>query len=146
MYKKYQDGLIQAIKNNTDINAQDYFGELERPEEGAFAKGALPAVYIDFVEDDTSNPSTIEIFFSLYIVHISYSKNTQTRLETKQEIYDLLGSIYNNIAFKSIEDSEPLRLKKLQKIFDAKAAGGYLTVYKKDLSMHIPNPLITGGY
>lgn len=145
MYQKYHDGLITAVTTNTTINAEKYFGELEKPEEGNFLKGSLPIVYIDFIQDDTTKPRTIDIDFSLYIVHMSYSKNKTIRTNTQTEIHDVLKEIYKHLAFKSIEDSEPLELKKLRKIFDANAAGGYLTVYQKEISMTIPNPILTGG-
>ena len=142
MYKKYHDGLLTAIRTN--ITAEKYFGELENPEKGNFAKGDLPIVYIDFIEDDTSKPNTIDLVFSLYIVHMAYSKHKTTRENTQNEIHDLLKNIYKELSFKSIEDSEPIEMKKLQKIYDASAAGGYLSVYKKDISMTIKNPIITG--
>jgi len=144
MYQKYQDGLIAAITTDTDINAAKYFGELEKPQEGNFAKAALPMVYVDFVEDDTSNQKIIDIKFSLYIVHMSYSKNRETRSNAKNEIHTVLKEIYKNLAFKTIEDSDPITLAKLQKIFDANAAGGYLTVYRKDVQITLPNPILTG--
>ncbi|MCX6076426.1 MAG: hypothetical protein NTW78_05995 [Campylobacterales bacterium] len=145
MYQKYHDRLITAITANTTINAEKYFGELEKPEEGNFLKASLPIVYIDFIQDDTSKPRTIDIDFSLYIVHMSYSKNKTIRTNTQAEIHDVLKEIYKQLAFKSIEDSQPLELKKLRKIFDANAAGGYLTVYQKEISMTIPNPILSGG-
>lgn len=144
MYSRYQEALINAIKKETDINVQTYFGELENPQEGKFLKGSLPIIYIDFISDDTSSPRTIDIEFALYIVHMSYSKNKQTRKNTKNEILDLLKKVYKSLAFKSIENSKPIEMKKLTKIYDASASGGYLSVYKKDLSMQIPNPILTG--
>ena len=144
MYKRYHDGLITTITTNTNVTVEKYFGELEKPEDGNFAKGDLPIVYIDFIEDDTSKANTIDIGFSLYIVHMAYSKNKITRENTHNEIHDLLQEIYKSLSFKSIEGSDPVEMKKLQKIFDASAAGGYLTVYKKDISITIQNPILTG--
>ncbi len=144
MYQKYHDALLSLINTKTTARAQKYFGELENPQEGNFAKGSLPIVYIDFVEDDTSKANTIDIVFSLYIVHISYSKNTTLRENSNNEIHDLLKDIYKNLAFKSVEGSQPIEMKRLQKIYDATAAGGYLSVYKKDISITIKNPIITG--
>ena len=143
MYQKYQDGLIAAIKK-ANVNAEEYAGELEKPQEGNFKKSGLPIVYIDFVEDDTSKPTIIDIHFSLYIVHISFSKNKDVRSDTKKEMLDLLKDVYKSIAFKPIEDSEMVVMGKLKKIYDASAAGGYLTVYKKSISMKIPNPILGG--
>lgn len=144
MYSKYQEAIIETIKNHTNVNVEAYFGELENPNEGKFLKGSLPIIYIDFIEDDTSKPRTIDIEFALYIVHMSYSKNKQIRINAKDEIHDLLKKVYKSLAFKSVENSQSIELKKLRKIYDASAAGGYLSIYKKDISMQIPNPILTG--
>ncbi|WP_455756480.1 hypothetical protein [Sulfurimonas sp.] len=144
MYQKYQSGLVETITINAGIKAKEYFGELENPQDGKFLKGSLPIIYIDFIEDDTSKPRTIDLNFALYIVHASYSKNELTRKDTQNEIHDLLKKVYKHLAFQSIEDSEPIELKKLKKIYDANAANAYVTVYKKDISMSIPNPILTG--
>ena len=142
MYQKYISSIISTINTYTSANAMEYFGELENPNEGKFLKGSLPVVYIDFIEDDTSKPRTIDIELALYIVHISYSKNQKIRTNIKKEIHDLLKEIYKSLAFKTVEDSQPIQLRKLKKIYDASTAGGYVTIYKKDISITIPNPLI----
>ncbi|NOQ31513.1 MAG: hypothetical protein GQ570_10350 [Helicobacteraceae bacterium] len=148
MYQKYQDGLINAINAITTvaIKAEQYFGELEKPQEGNFLKGSLPIIYIDFIQDDTSKPTTIDIEFSLYIVHIAYSKNKATRITARTEIHELLKAVYKQLAFKPIEDSEPIEFKKLRKIYDASTAGGYVTIYQKEILLSVPNPILKGEF
>jgi hypothetical protein len=145
MYQKYHDSLVHMLSTNTSAACEKYFGELRTPESGDFAKGSLPIIYIDFIQDDTSKARIIDIEFSLYIVHMSYSKNKLTRAAAQNEVHALLKEIYKCLSFQCIEDSQPIELKKLKKIFDANAAGGYLSVYQKELFMSIPNPILTGG-
>lgn len=144
MYAKYHQSLLDIINTTPNIKADKYFGELSELEKGNFIKNGLPIIYIDFVGDDFPNTKDIDITFSLYIVHMSFSKNKITREKTNNEIHDVLQKIYKLFSFKSIFGSDPIKLEKLQKIFDATAAGGYLTIYKKDLSIRIKNPILTG--
>lgn len=140
MFDIYQDEIIKKI--GTIVNTKAYAGELNNPQDGLFLQQNLPCVFVDFIEDDTSDVHTSKVVFSLYIVHISYSKNELNRAKVKKELFTLLKDIYKAIAFKPILDSKPIRLTKLKKIFDAVAKGGYLTVYKKDIHIDIPNPLL----
>ena len=144
MHTTCQEAIINVINNIDGVTAEEYAGELENPKDNRLNKAALPIVYIDFVEDDTSNPNHIDLFFSMYIVHISFSKNKENRKNVKIELDALLNEIYENIAFKSLVNSEPIELGKLKKIYDANAAGGYMTVFRKSVSMRVPNPIIGG--
>lgn len=144
MYREYQDALIAKIKNNINSNVQPYAGELERLNAGEFVKSSLPIIYIDFVEDDTSQYKTVDLYFSFYIVHMSFSNNKDTQMNTKNELFDLLQNLYKSLFHELIRESDPIRLLRLKKIFDANISGGYLTVYQKDIKMTIPNPILTG--
>lgn len=143
MFNKYHEWLIDTMNAN-NVKAQRYFGELADPEKGNFDKGSLPLVYVDFVGDDFPNAKDIDIKFSLYIVHMSYSKNKATRTNMQNEIHDLLQNIYKAFTRQSVYGSNPINIGKLQKIFDSTAASGYLTVYTKDITITIKNPILMG--
>jgi phage gp37-like protein len=135
--QKYEKSLIDRLKNIATV--QKYYGELEHPSTAQFIQNDLPLIYVDFLGEDTNNNFTIELKFSLYIVHLSYSKHKDNRTKKHYELYDLITDIRESLFQKSILDSSPILLKKLSKIYDAVGANGYLTIYKRDLTFIIPN-------
>jgi hypothetical protein len=146
MYKKYQDELIKLLKDNLEgVGVKEYFGELDNPNEGKFLTNSIPCIYVDFVGDDTTNGIYHNLYFSLYLLNISFSKNEINKAKSKEDVLTLLADLYECIAYKKVIDSKPIILKKLRKIFDSATNKGYLTVYTKELIMDIPNPLLKKG-
>jgi len=137
MSKLHELELIDRLKDIA--TTQKYYGELEHPSTAQFLQNDLPLIYVDFLGEDTIDSFTLELKYSLYIVHLSYSKHKSTRTKKHYELYDLNADIRKELFMTSILDSQPLSLKKLSKIYDAVSANGYLTIYKRDLSFSIPN-------
>jgi len=137
--KKYEESLIDELKEIATV--KKYYGELEHPTTAKFIQNDLPLIYVDFLGEDTNKDFTLSLQFSLYIVHIAYSKHTHTRTKKHYELYDLITDIRKKLFMKTILDSDYIQLKKLSKIYDAVSANGYLTIYKRDLIFTIPNSI-----
>lgn len=137
MTQQYELALIDSLKDIATV--QKYYGELEHPTTAQFLQNDLPLIYVDFLGEETNSNFTIELTYSLYIVHLSYSKHQSNRTKKHYELYDLNADIRKELFMKSIIDSTPIQLKKLSKIYDAVSANGYLTIYKRDLTFVIPN-------
>lgn len=146
MYENYKDELIKLLQDNlADVSIKEYFGELDNPSEGKFLTNSLPCIYVDFVGDDTTNGMYHNLYFSLYLLNISFSKNEINKAKSRGDVLTLLNNLYKGIAYKSVIDSKPIILGKLRKIFDSTSTKGYLTVFAKELTIDIPNPLLKKG-
>ncbi len=137
MTQQYEAKLLELLNKIT--TTQKYYGELEHPTSAQFIQNDLPLIYVDFLGEDTKTNYTCELTFSLYIVHLSYSKHKSNRTKKHSELYDLNDDIRKTLFMQSILESSPITLKKLSKIYDAVSANGYLTIYKRDLTFIIPN-------
>ena len=137
MSKLYEKALIEKLQDIA--TTQKYYGELEHPTSAQFVQNDLPLIYVDFLEEKPMGNLHTELTYSLYIVHLSYSKHKSTRTQKHYELYDLNTDIRKALFCKSILDSKPISLSKLSKIYDAVSPHGYLTVYKRDLTFEIKN-------
>ena len=120
--KDVQDDII-SITNQVAPTSL-YFGEFFKPQELEILPNTLPLIKIDFTGTRSKTPAEHTITHNLYIAHISYSKNENTRSNTHKEIYELIGQID-----KLLLMSGQHTLIKSQKIFDNVSKGGYLTIF-----------------
>lgn len=131
--------FITVELNKDGLNSKKYFGELENPKTYNFKVNEMPLIFIDFVGDKPVDLIRKEYSFNLYISHISFSKNEKTRTSKHHAIYDLLKEIDNKLSMKSFANSEPIKIGKSKKIYDAVVKAGYLTVFTKELSVILNN-------
>ncbi len=133
MLDKFEDA-VKAILDTEETNAVKYFGELSNPSKAKIDINKLPLIYIDYTGDKPINVIKKEHSFSLYITHISFSKNQNSRIKKHYELYELLSIIDEKLNLQSFVNSEPIRIGKTQKIYDQVTENGYLTVFKKDFT------------
>ncbi len=128
---------IHELLKSKNINAKKYFGELENPKNFKYELTTLPLILSDFIGSKPIDILREECKFNLYEIHVAYSKNENTRAAKHYELYSLQKTIKKILHLKSFENSEPIKMGKLEKIFDANISTGYLTVYKQEFSIII---------
>lgn len=128
---------IKKLLKAKDINCDKYFGELKDTKNFRYELTKLPLVFTDFIGSKPIDMLREDAKFNLYEVHISYSKNKATRALKHYELYELQKVIKNSLHLTSFTNTEPLKVGKLEKIFDAVTQSGYLTVFKQELSIII---------
>jgi len=133
MITDFEKSVIDVL-NVDGLNAKKYFGELGDPKNFKFVTHEMPLVFLDFIGDTPDNPIRDIYKFNLYIAHISYSKNKETRSLKHYEVYGLLQEINKRLSLKSFLNSEPIKIGKSEKIFDSVIGAGYLTVFKREFT------------
>ena len=136
MYADFQAALLELLNSIEGVKAEEYFGEISDMEKPKIPMGSLPIVYVDFVKDVPEAIVIHNLFFNLYIVHASFSKNKTHRTASNISVLELINSIDKKITAKQIipQTQEGIVLKESAKIFDAQANGAYITIYKKTIS------------
>lgn len=127
MLSEFQTQLLDHI--NTTHKAKEYFGELSDKNRLKMVKNNLPMVLVDFVNSDTEDAYSEEATFNLYILHATYSKNEDLRIQTNLSLLDYLHSVKRLLVQQTFGDSSPIEIKKTKKMLDAAVDGAYLTVY-----------------
>lgn len=149
MLEVVEKEIIKTL-NEADIFTKKYFGELKNPKAFKENLNHLPLVFIDFVNSKPINLLQSEATYSLYEVHVAFSKNETTRSKKHYELYDLQKTIKNKlknkVITKDIENnislhSEPIKIGKLEKIYDSIFKNGYLTVFKQEFTIIIKEEL-----
>ena len=127
---------IELIKKlNTICLTKIYFGELENPAEAKFINIKLPLIFVDFVGDAPNGVFKSKIFFNLYIVNLAYSKSG--KINSKNELMELIKKINKTISGITLAKSNYIVLGNLTKLYDAKSNKGYLTLYRRALSVEM---------
>ncbi len=138
MLKNFNTALIAALSSVDGLTARQYRGELGNPEGAKALARELPLVMVDFVGDDHAGHALKKTaVFNLYIVHVSFSGNDTAREGKRWELVDLVEEIDERITAKSFAGSQPVKLQKLQKLFDGQAGGGYLTAFMRTLHVEL---------
>lgn len=133
MYSEFQKTLKDAL--NQVVPTKVYKGELKDPKSSSFVPKKLPCIYIDFVEEQPFNDIAYEVSFHLYIVHASYSLHEKNQEKKEKKLFELIEEINEKINNKNIGNHiDVIKPKKLSKIFDAKSADAYITIYKRTIS------------
>ncbi|MDY0320416.1 MAG: DUF1834 family protein [Arcobacteraceae bacterium] len=133
MIGAFEEAIINEL-NQDELKSKKYYGELINPKSFQFNQNELPIIYVDYIGDKPNDMLRKECKFNLYITHISYSKNEKTRQQKHQDIYATLKEIDERLALNSFCGSEPIKMGKTEKIFDAVVDSGYLTVYKREFT------------
>jgi len=130
----FQTALVQHFKDKGFTNVKDYFGEFTRPSDAKIFKTFLPGIMVDFVESSPQSQYRDEVTFSLYVVHATYSKQEAVRTQGDISLLEFIHAIREAIFLTSLDGSDPIRIKRIKKIFDDAKEGMYLTVYQMALS------------
>lgn len=130
---------IEDSLKTLNITVKRYLGELSSHKEPQILKDELPVVFIDFTGDSPKGYER-DLFYNLYFVHISYSKNEKNRSAKTKELISLLEKADLKL-YKTKEAS--IKVNKTKKIFDAKITEGYLTIFTKNLTATISNEEVT---
>jgi hypothetical protein len=124
---------------------ETYFGEFSSLSDMKIDAKKMPIIYVDFLGEDPSNSFEVTLEFALYIAHAAFSKNENTRDLKRYEIYDLLKDVNSTLYSKPILDSNPIKVKSSSKILDAKSSNAYITIFKKNIEVVIPQNHIQGS-
>ena len=138
MIDGFETKVIETL-NKDDLKATKYYGELINPKSFQYNQQDLPIIFVDYIGDKPVDTLRKDYKFNLYIAHISYSVNKKTRKQKHQEIYSLLKDIDERLALESFNGSEPIKIGKTEKIYDALTKDGYLTVYKREFTAILDN-------
>lgn len=133
MVSTFRKEFISLLSQSA--TTKEYFGELANPKKPLINKNDVPLILVDFTGDQHINIIEKEVFFSLYIIHVSYSKNADNRTEKENKVLDLISKIDDSIQLVELAGYEGIRLKRLQKIYDGVSEVGYLTVYMRNISI-----------
>lgn len=133
MVATFQNALIEHLKTS-GFNVKDYFGEFSNPSEAKLLKTFLPGIMVDFVESKPDGLDRDNVTFSLYIVHATYSKQEALRTQTDVTLLDFIHSIRRSLMRVSINNSDPIEITRIKKIYDDAKDGAYLTVYQMVLT------------
>lgn len=129
MIASFQTALIEHLKT-AGFNTKDYFGEFARPSEAKILKTFLPGIMVDFVDSKPDGLNRDNVTFSLYIVHATYSKQEDLRTKTDVTLLDFIHSIRRSLMRISIDNSDPIEITRIKKIYDDAKDSAYLTVYQ----------------
>lgn len=129
MIASFQTALIKHLKT-AGFNTKDYFGEFTRPSEAKLLKSFLPGIMVDFVDSKPDGLNRDNVTFSLYIVHATYSKQEDLRTKTDVTLLDFIHSIRLSLMRISIDNSDPIEITRIKKIYDDAKDSAYLTVYQ----------------
>lgn len=141
MSSLFQDKIVEVL-NNDNVIARNYFGELKDPKKYQAPTNDKPIIYVNYTKDepDANNLYKSKYTYDLYVVHVAYSLNETNKNLTHKSIHNVMNHIRESLQFNSFCDSELIRLKKGEKIFDAPTNGKYLTVYKRTIEVVIVEP------
>lgn len=143
MVSDFQKKIVDALSND-NVHAKDYFGELKDPKKYQAPSDDKPIIYVNYTKDEPENDNLFrsKYTFDLYVVHTAFSANEKTRTLTHKDIHSVMSHIRSTLQLKSFDNSEPIKLKKGDKMFDAPVNGKYLTVYKRTFEVvltELPN-------
>lgn len=128
MVAQFEAALKTYLKEQ-GFNVKSYFGEFDKPDTAEVLKTFLPCVMVDFVESKPNDLFREDATFSLYLVHLAYSKQEDTRKSKDYALLDFIKNVKNALHVKSIAESEPINVTRIKKIFDAAKGQSYMTVY-----------------
>jgi len=111
-----------------------YKGEFNSLKESRINKRDLPCIYLDFVKDTPTKTGTKEVFYNLYICHLSFSKNPEIQIKNRTELTTLLEQVDHVLEHTSPGGSDPIQLSTGRKLYDAASPQGYLTVFCREIS------------
>ena len=132
----YEDELKVILNKVTAC--EKYFGQFATANKIQIDKSKLPIIYVDFIGEDPISSFELELEFSLYIAHASFSSNKKTREKNQDEITDLLININKHLYNACVLDSQIIELKNSKKILDNKVDNSYITIFQKNLKFIIP--------
>lgn len=132
----YKDKLKEILSQIA--TCEEYFGEFATPGKIQIDKSKLPIIYVDFLGENPISSYELKLEFSLYIAHVAFSKNKNTREKSQSEVSTLLININKNLYAQFLENSQPIQLKQSKKILDTKVENSYITIFKKNLEFIIP--------
>jgi hypothetical protein len=144
MVASFQKTLKDYLKMK-NFNVKSYFGEFDKPDTAEVLKTFLPCVMVDFVESTPDGLFREEATFSLYLVHLAYSKQEETRKGKDYALLDFIKDVKDALHVKSIEDNEPINVTKIKKIFDAAKGQSYMTVYLMSFNVTLIDKNYTNG-
>lgn len=128
MVASFQKALKDYLKTK-DFNVKSYFGEFDKPDTAEVLKTFLPCVMVDYVESKPDGLFREEAMFSLYLVHLAFSKQEDTRKSKDYALLDFIKDVKTALHIKSVDGSEPINVTRIKKIFDAAKGSSYMTVY-----------------
>jgi len=130
----FQTALIEHLKT-AEFNTKDYFGEFTNPSEAKLLKTFLPGIMVDFVDSKPDGLDRDNVTFSLYIVHVTYSKQEIHRTKTDLTLLGFISKIKKTLMRVSLSDSDPIEITRIKKIYDDAKDSAYLTVYQMVLTV-----------
>ena len=125
--------ILQALKSVPDVAVHSYQGELSDPKKPSINFHHLPAIFVDYVGDESDGEHRT-LYFNLYIVHLSFSGNENYRDGARGELFDLLESTDSALRHTQEAALFPRRSKK---IFDDRTPKGYLSIYTRAVEAQI---------
>lgn len=128
MVANFETALKKFLKDK-HFNVKSYFGEFDKPDTAEVLKTFLPCVMVDYVGSDPEGLFRENAQFSLYLVHLAYSKQEDTRKGKEYALLDFIKDVKDSLMETSIDGSEPITITKIKKIFDAAKGSSYMTVY-----------------
>lgn len=139
MIAAFQTALIEHLKT-AGFNTKDYFGEFSNPSEAKLPKTFLPGIMVDFVDSRPDGLDRDNVTFSLYIVHATYSKQETYRTQTDLTLLGFISSIKKTLMRVSLNNSDPIEITRIKKIYDNAKDSVYLTVYQMVLTATLNDP------
>lgn len=133
MIAAFQTALIEHLKT-AGFNTKDYFGEFTNPSEAKLLKTFLPGIMVDFVDSKPDGLDRDNVTFSLYIVHVTYSKQEIHRTKTDLTLLGFISKIKKTLMRVSLSGSDPIEITRIKKIYDDAKDSAYLTVYQMVLT------------
>lgn len=143
MVASFEKALKDYLKEKS-FNVKSYFGEFDKPDTAEVLKTFLPCVMVDFVESKPDGLFREEATFSLYLVHLAFSKQEDARKNKDYALLDFINNVKTTLHLNSIDGSEPINVTRIKKIFDAAKGTSYMTVYLLNFSVLLNDKDHTG--
>lgn len=129
----FQEALITRVSQKA--TARVYRGELSDLENIKSLGNDLPLVLVDYVGDRHEGALKKYARFNLYIVHLAYNEK---KLETNTlGLLDLCDELDLLLSGESLDNSRPISLLSMQKMYDGKSGRAYLSAYVRTLEARI---------
>ena len=131
--RSFQDALITRVSQK--ITCREYRGELSDLENIKMLGNDLPLVLVDYVGDHYDGALKQYARFNLYIVHLAYNEK---KLKTNSlDLLDLCDELDYLLSGESLDNSRPISLKSLQKMYDGKSGRAYLSAYVRTIEARL---------
>jgi hypothetical protein len=124
-----QGFLFTKLNEIRNVKTSIYQGELAEFSQTLVIANKAPLILIDFIGDRGLLNLESELEFSIYIVNVTQSINTESRNSSRDDTLELIDTVDKKLSMTQTDQGGVVRLGGLKKVFDSKSQKGYMTIF-----------------